>query len=224
MAFRADESARESRYEAERFLIGRLADVTPAQLDESKRQFHDLVDRLGPVVRAYPTWHPLVADSRDRGGYSTRPGVDCGYQGLDHTVFFVHGFLTCPYGQGADDVIESVEKLKHHPAARITAEKLDTPFYSSKATPVLVTCVWERMLAPDNMIPLRLAMPLLLEKEVPCWRDAQMAETWDSMKAHFLGLPHGSRSSLFVSQDTGSAMKKVWEAIIHTGMYGPIKV
>ncbi len=222
MAFRADESARESRYEAERFLLGRLADVTPAQLDESKRQFHDLVDRLGPVVRAYPTWHPLVADFKDR--YSTRPSVECGYKGLENTILFVHGFITCPFGDGADEVIESVRQLKDHSAAHITAEKMSTPFYSSQATPVLVTCGWDRPLAPDNMIPLSLAMPLLLEKEVPCWRYAQVAETWDSMKAHFLGLPHGSRSSLFVSQETGSAMKKVWETIIHTGMYGPIKV
>ena len=44
------------------------------------------------------------------------------------------------------------------------------------------------------------------------------------MRHYFLGSPHGSRSSLFVSQETGQAMKKIWEALIHTGMFGPIKV
>ena len=37
-------------------------------------------------------------------------------------------------------------------------------------------------------------------------------------------LPHGSRSSLFVTQETGLTMKKVWIMLINTGMFGPIKV
>jgi hypothetical protein len=67
-------------------------------------------------------------------------------------------------------------------------------------------------------------MPLLLEKEIPCWRWAVLAETWESMRPYFLGRPHGKLSSLFVSQETGQAMKKVWNALINTGMFGPIKV
>ena len=35
---------------------------------------------------------------------------------------------------------------------------------------------------------------------------------------------HGARSSLFVSQETGQAIKKIWNALIFTGMFGPIKV
>lgn len=34
----------------------------------------------------------------------------------------------------------------------------------------------------------------------------------------------GSRSSLFLSQDAGQAVKKIWETLIYTGMFGPIKV
>lgn len=33
-----------------------------------------------------------------------------------------------------------------------------------------------------------------------------------------------SRSSLFVSQETGQAIKKIWDALIFTEMFGPIKV
>jgi hypothetical protein len=50
------------------------------------------------------------------------------------------------------------------------------------------------------------------------------AETWDTMRPYFLGRPHGSRSSLFVNQETGQAIKKVWEALTHTDMFGPIMV
>ena len=74
------------------------------------------------------------------------------------------------------------------------------------------------------MIPLSIAMPLLLEKELPMWKWADVAETWETMRPYFLGNPHGARSSLFVSQETGQAMKKVWNALINTGMFGPIKV
>ncbi|MGB5235252.1 MAG: hypothetical protein WBN85_08775, partial [Candidatus Macondimonas sp.] len=75
-----------------------------------------------------------------------------------------------------------------------------------------------------GMIPLSIAMPLILEKEVPCWHWAEVAETWETMRPYFLGRPHGGRSSLFVSQETGQAIKKTWNALIFTGMFGPIKV
>jgi len=42
------------------------------------------------------------------------------------------------------------------------------------------------------------------------------------MRPYILGDPHGSRSSLFVSQDTALAMKKIYLAMIESGMYGPV--
>ncbi|MEG6777262.1 hypothetical protein V2A01_33720, partial [Pseudomonas aeruginosa] len=71
---------------------------------------------------------------------------------------------------------------------------------------------------------LSIAMPLILEKEVPSWQWAEVAETRDTMRPYFLGRPHGSRSSRFVSQETGQAITKIWNALIYTGKYGPIKV
>jgi hypothetical protein len=44
------------------------------------------------------------------------------------------------------------------------------------------------------------------------------------MQPYLLGAPHGSRSSLFVTQETGQTIKKVWNLLINTGMFGPIKV
>lgn len=61
----------------------------------------------------------------------------------------------------------------------------------------------------DGTIPLAIAMPLFLEKEVPLWGAwNSCAENWDSMCPYILGSPHGRRSSLFVNQESGQAMKK----------------
>jgi hypothetical protein len=221
MAFRADESAERNYEEAERYLAPHSMYTDEAQRRRAKDELRELTEEFGPVVDAYPSWHPLVSNYRERHP-ATRPGPNCGYNGLDHTKYFVHGFITCPYGDG-QEVIDSVRALPRHSVATITAERLDVKFYHPDTTAILVRCEWSKHL-PDKMIPISLAMPLLLEKELPHWRTAEVGETWDTMRGYFLGKPHGSRSSLFVNQDTGQKMKKIWEALIYTGMYGPIMV
>ncbi len=185
----------------------------------------DIVRELGPAVDSYPTWHPLVSNHEERS-FVTVPDADCGYKNLDHTRFFRNGFITCPYDTSgeADKVIESVEALPSHPAARITAEKLDIKLYHPDTTPVLVTCNWKKPLERDGTIPLSIVIPLLLEHELPAWQWAKVGETWETMRRYFLGTPHGARSSLFVNQETGQAMKKFWNTLIYTGIFGPIKV
>lgn len=225
MAFRADEAARGGYEEVERYLVPRPRDADESERERSKEALLDIIDELGPAISSYPTWHPLVRNHDDRYPVTT-PSQDCGYKGLDHTKYFVNGFITCPYSASgkAEEVIESVNALPYHPAASITAQKLDVQLYHPDATPILVKCNWNKSLSMDGMIPLSIAMPLLLEKEIPCWQWSQVAETWETMRPYFLGAPHGSRSSLFVSQETGQAMKKIWESLIYTGMFGPIKV
>ena len=73
------------------------------------------------------------------------------------------------------------------------------------------------------MIAKSWAVPLILEHELPCWRCGRLAEVWETMRPHFLGCPHGSRSSLFVHQETGQVIRNIWNALIHTGMFGPIR-
>ena len=112
----------------------------------------------------------------------------------------------------------------HHPDAEITAEVLEgVKLYSEEATPVLVKCVWKRKMNEDGSIPASVAVPLLLESELHCWRWAERAETWDTVRPYFLGTPRGSRSSLFVNQDDGQVIKKVWDTLISSGMFGPVK-
>lgn len=220
MAFRADEAAETGYNEVEAYLTRH---IEPSQRERSKSALRAIVDEIGPVVATYPTWHPLLVGSENKRLSSTTPSSSCGYQGLDHTRYFARGFITCPYRDG-QDLIDSVEQLPRHRDANITAERLDVKLYATEATPILVRCNWERDLEYDGMVPLKVALPLILEQEVPCWRWAEVGETWETMRPYLLGRPHGSLSSLFVSQETGQAIKKVWNALIYTGMFGPIKV
>lgn len=223
MAFRADEAAQNGREQAERYLVTGLRGFDEAERDRSKKALGAIIDELGPVVDRYPIWHPLVGNqAREWAAHpSSIPDDRCGYKGLDHTIFFANGFITCPY-QGEQDVITSVNALPENPAAIITAEVLDVHLYNPTAIPVLVKCEWEKPLNPDGTIPLSVAMPLILENELPCWRWSQVGETWETMRPYFLGTPHGSRSSLFINQETGQAIKKIWNALIATEMFGPI--
>lgn len=220
MAFRADESKDNGFESVKNYLIPRNFEAK--ERDRSENMLFDIVEKYGPVVEGYPSWHPLITH-HDDSYPETTPSERCGYKGLDHTRYFLNAFITCPY-MGGQELIDSVEALPYSSIAKITAERLDVKFYNTNANPILVCCNWEKTLPYDRMIPASLAIPLMLQKEVPCWRWAKCAETWETMRPYFLGSPHGSRSSLFVNQETAMTMKKTWELLINTGMFGPIRV
>ena len=220
MAFRTNEARSDGYEHAHDYLISRNIDHT--ERARSEEMLLDITETYGPGVDAYPLWHPLVSSHSDLENPITAPQRDCGYKGLDHTIYFANAFVTCPYDDG-QDVLDSVKQLPHHPIAAITAERLDVQLYHPNANPVLVNCRWSRPLPIDDMIPKSWAIPLILEREVPCWRWAQLAETWETMRPYLLGRPHGSRSSLFVNQETGQVIKNIWNALIYTGMFGPIR-
>lgn len=219
MPFRAYEAAEQGLEKAKRYLIGtRVAAADRARCEDV---LIDIVEECGPVVDGYPTWHPLVWKHDDRQP-ETFPSERCGYKGLDHTVAFTHGFITCPY-DGGRAVLQSVEELRHD-FADITAEVLDVPFYNKSATPILVKCEWSKPLSSLKQVPKSLAVPLMMEMELPMWRWSKRAERWETMRPYLLGQPHGSRSSLFVDQETAMAMKRVYQAMIESGMFGPLKM
>jgi len=219
MAFRADEAASSGYERARNYLISRQ--FSPAEREKAEAVLRDIVDECGPVIEGYPTWHPLISNHDDRHP-ETYPSERCGYRGLDHTVCFAHGFITCPYVDGKS-VIESALELLGHGCASISAEQIDVQFYAPGTVPVLVKCEWSRPLETENMVPKSLAVPLMLEKELPAWKWASRAETWETMRPYLLGTPHGSRSSLFVSQETALALKKIYMAMVESGMFGPLK-
>lgn len=226
MAFRANEAIETARREAMGKLLGRAIDSE--HIEASRAALGDLITLHGPVVDSYPTWHPLVADNDDFRSPVTLPSDRCGYHGLDHTIFLRHGFITCPY-DSADAVIEAVEKIEQkdptNGVASLTAEKLDVQLYHPGAVPVFVQCKWcVHSLNRDGSIPSAIAVPLMLERELRSWRSSQVAETWKTMAPYILGRPCGSRSSLFVNEETGQTLKSVYNTIINTGMFGPVRV
>ena len=224
MAFRANEEEQKGYSGLMSRLIGPSTDQDKRRA--SKDVLSEIVDRYGPVVEAYPIWHPLVA-AKDADSSAITPSEQCGYEGLDHTFYLRNAFITCPYA-GVDEVLASVERVAQHPfmdgVAKISAEEIDAQLYAENAHPILVKCEWQRRMDRDGTIPAGVAVALILEQQVPCWRSAQVGETWKTMCPYLLGQPYGSRSSLFVNQDTGQQIKDIWNAIINTGMFGNLRV
>jgi hypothetical protein len=226
MTFRTNEAEERGYQRTVGYLIGRSVD--PAAREHSTQVLQDLFDRYGPVIDSYPHWHPLVAANNDNLSPVTTPSDRCGYRGLDHTVYLKNAFITCPYAN-VEEVLASVEQVAqnsiHDGIATISAERIDAQLYHPNAHPILIKCTWDSdvIMNSDGTIPSSIAIPLLLEREVPQWRTAELAETWKTMAPYFLGQPCGSRSSLFINQETGQAMKTIWNLLNECGMYGPIK-
>lgn len=227
MAFRRNEEIEEGLEEASTYLIPK--ELTPEEQQELKYYIDDLTVRLGPVVNSYPSWHPLVCN-HNKNGPITHPGDDCGYRGLDHTVYFANGFLSCPY-HGGQEIIDSVNELwksaaaaRYSHVASIEAERIEKPLYNNGTDPILVVCNWLKPIHNDKTIPKDIAVGLMLEEEVPCWRWSKYGETWESMRPYLMGQSCGKRSSMFLDQEAGQAMKKVYEAIMYSGMFGALKV
>jgi len=218
MVFNADESMMSGLVSAKDFL---LKDIKGAERDRSENKLMDIVEKYGPVVDGYPSWHPLVTH-HGHANPLTDPHVDCGYKGLDHTIYFVNAFITCPYRDG-EEIIDSVSLLPSSHAFTIEAERLDVQLYHDDATPILVYCEWDRPMSSNGMIPSSLAIPLMLQKEVPCWEWAELGESWEAMRYLFLGEPYGSTSSLFVNEETCLTMKKIWDLLNNSGMFGPMR-
>jgi len=220
--FRENEAKERGFEEAKRALIPH--EGTLEERREALRVLEELVCELGPVVDGYPIWHPFLTMQKSTGP-QTVPNRQCGYEGLDHTVFFAHGFVTCPYN-GFEKVSSSVRNVsKTIPyGATLSAESIDAPLYSKATDTIVVRCVWDAPLGIENFIPKRLAVGLMLDHEIPNWHQSQVGETWETMRGYLLGLPHGARSSLFVSQETGMAMKRVWTSLIESGVFGPVFV
>ena len=218
-AFREDEARERGFEKARRYLVPR--EGTAAEREKALEVLLDLIDELGPVVDWYPSWHPLVGQHDSTSPVQT-PSEQCGYQGLDHTVYFAHGFVTCPY-HGAEDIISSTEAIKVPHGATLSAECINAPLYNSGTQPVIVRCHWETPLDLGKLVRKRVAVGLMLDQEVKNWHWSSLGESWDTMRGYFLGEPHGARSSLFVSQDTAMAMKRIWLALIESGVFGPVR-
>jgi hypothetical protein len=155
MTFRANEAMKAGYERARRFLVQGSAHDQRGKADE---KLLELIDIYGPVVDAYPVWHPLMPQIWP-GERITRPEDGYTYGPLDNTILFAHAFVTCTYSStgNGEEIIKAVAKreavnaLKKHPRASIIAERLDTNFRDS--TPILVTCQWNSNVAWESSAP-----------------------------------------------------------------------
>lgn len=178
-----------------------------------------LIAELGNATDSYPDWHPILTspprDSSQR--ISNLQEVET-YRGLDHTIKFVRGFVTCPYSEEtANQLVSAVNSVPS-----LSARRLSEPLYSDRAYPVVVIA-WDVELEADGTIRSRDALRWFASLSAGEAADSQVAETWWNIRSYILGSPHGSRSSLFVNQHTGAHMRKILEAMNDSGMFGPIK-
>lgn len=214
MEFRYPIAAAETNANCREYLTKDLNDS-----EVGRATFEEVVARLGNAVDNYPDWHPiLTAPPNKRGSNAASMGELDTYKGIDHTVYFVRGFVTCPYSEKvASKLVDSVNKIP-----QLHAYRLEAPLYSDYAFPVLVEAV-EVVLEADGTIRSRDALIWHTEEMLKFARDAQVAESWWNLRTSILGSPHGSRSSLLVNQYTGGHMRKIVETLNNSGMYGPVK-
>ena len=214
MEFRHPKAAADANAVALKYLTESLSN--PKQ---GKLLFEKIIDDLGNSVDMYPGWHPIMTIPPTRNGEeaTTLSQIEA-YDGVDHTVLFVRGFVTCPYGEStADKLVENINSI-----TGLHARRLDTPLYHDTAYPVLVSA-WDIELEADGTIRSRDALAWCVQSLVKEARKAEVGEPWWNLRTDILGTPHGSRSSLFVNQYTGGHIRKILEALNNSGMYGPIK-
>ena len=69
---------------------------------EGRAAFEELIAQLGNAVDIYPDWHPILTAPPNMSGRRAASIAELDtYQGIDHTVCFVRGFVTCPYSEEA---------------------------------------------------------------------------------------------------------------------------
>ncbi|RLQ85279.1 hypothetical protein [Notoacmeibacter ruber] len=187
--------------------------------DAGRVVVEQLIRELGNAVDHYPDWHPiLTAPPRNGAGHIGCLSQLETYEELDHTTEFVRGFVTCPYSDGgADRLVAAVNQVPG-----LYAHRLDQPLYAESAQPVVVVANAVELEA-DGTIRSRDALAWFAQQMAAEASSAQVAETWWNIRSNLLGGPHGSRSSLFVNQHTGSHMRKILEAMNASGMFGPVK-
>lgn len=186
---------------------------------EKDEIFKSLTTKLGNVIDSYPIWHPILNSStRKLVGKDDSISKVSAFEGADHTVLFVRGFITCPYSElTANAIVKAVNDVPE-----LTAHRLAYPLYSTDAYPVLVQ-VSHLELEDDGTINTKDAMKWYLKYLSDSVEHTQVADTWWSLKEFYLGTPCGSRSSILVNQVTGGNFKKLLDTLNSSGVYGPIR-
>jgi len=191
----------------------------PSERQKAALDYLDwLLGEYGPVVDAYPSWHPFCVDEVNSYRYTSPAVTPMGFAGhLDHTVTLRDAFIVAPYGKKTDHANQIVD-IAHSKnfSVRIIDEP---PLYAEGATPVLVVSNIPK--ESDGTVERRYALGYMLREETGAWQKAQVAETWETMRGYILGRPCSALASPFVNAATGSALRKLFKTLMASGVCGP---
>jgi len=221
MAFRVPEAIEEGLLRAETKLISRL---TPENRENSRIELQSVIHRYGPVIDYYPYWHPLVSFSPEHGHAAVDPRniykFENGNGILDHTIFLRNAIISCSR-RNTTDIVDWLSKQPEDPEASLRVHKLGFPLYSEGCEAILIVCEWNAYMESGHFIPPCIAIPRLLETELPNRFSSTKPESWITVRSMVLGEPCGARSSLFVRPETGQKLKRIWNELMDSGAFGP---
>jgi hypothetical protein len=176
-----------------------------------------LAGTYGGRIHGYPAWHPFLCKQDPCRSGTTPQGVDqLGF--IDHPVWFANAFVASFWGEHLGDaLISQVETLSHREVT-FHAQRLDEWIYAEGADTVLVYCKWHGHRG-DELVPARVAIPLMLEHELPARHQSSRTEPWETMKPYILGRPSGH----FCSEYTAEILEKTYRCLVAATVWGPVK-
>jgi hypothetical protein len=155
MAYRQDEQSQEYY----RIAYRKMTEGLPPELQEAAgAQVARITRHFGPVVDAYPVWHPFITAAQQLSPFPASyidqcPSQQNGYYEIDHPVFFRDAVLAVVYDYGLEDYLSALQKLvaRHNDSLNtmfadltvLVGEELGPPLYNEKGTPVLLCCTWD---------------------------------------------------------------------------------
>lgn len=198
----------------------RLTRSLPENAKSAAEEVLDKLDsKFGPFLVAHPIWHPLHKLSASGSSFISREefNIKDDFKLSNAIIYLVRS--------NPEKLVSHVCGLPQMRCARIHAKALTTKLGYVDVTPVLVTCEWKISATfGDRLYRSSIIAPLLINQVMS---ERYPSETFAS--AHWdrnrfaeliLGFPCGKTSSVIIDKPEGRALKRLWEALLATGMFG----
>lgn len=203
MSFRYDEAVAEGRSWA---ITHKTSYFKGEEKIKSINFIDSLIEKYGPVIEYYPHWHPLriFQDAH----YIQQP-----VRFVDHGLHLRDATLLAPYDESFDALQSFCEPR------RLLATRLDGkgPYHHPRVQLYLVVAL-NFVYGDDRYIDRKAAVETMIDgwkkpfeyghersaREFTCW------ESWETMHGFLLGRPCGKRSSVFVDEETGQAIRRLY--------------
>lgn len=192
-----------------------ISTLGPEDAEHTKAFLEDLQKELGPVIEAYPKWHPLFRHSGK---------ADRLIEEHVNVVYFANGYVvTSKQKRWLDLIHTTVHHLPIMADAWVSIEdvNLTVKLFGYDTVSVVVRCHWARKPLADGTIPPSLAVTnALITKLFPSLM-MEMGQPWEKVANDFLGLPHDRRDSPWFNKDTGGTLKQIWELMLDKNVLVP---